>query len=119
MFTIEDYITGWFIYMGLIIGVLAVFWWLTRSIPWLHFKQVLRLLVSAILLAPVSVPETASLWAPAWIVGALELIFGGVEGFMPIGKVLLTAIAVALAVYIPLAVIVAVIRRKKQEKPAQ
>jgi len=118
MFTFEEYLTGWLIYMGLIIGVLAIFWWLTRAIPWLHFKQVLRLIVSAILLAPVAVPETTSLWAPAWIVGALELIFGGVEGFMPIGIVLLTAVGFALAVYVPLAIAIAVIKRKKQASPA-
>lgn len=115
MFTFEEYVIGWLVYMGLIVGVLAIFWWLTRPIPWLYLKQVLRLIVSAILLVPVSVPETTNLWAPAWIVGALELIFGGLDGFMPIGQVLLIAISVALVVYGLLITIKLFVTRKKQE----
>lgn len=113
MFTFEEYLIGWLVYMALIVGVLAVFWWLTRSIPWLYFKQVLRLIVSAILLVPVQIPETDALWAPAWVVGVLELIFAGPEGFMPIGLMLLVAVAIALCVYIVLLFAAAIIRTKK------
>lgn len=119
MFTFEEYLTGWLIYMGLIVGVLGVFWWLTRRIPWLYFKQILRLVVSAILLVPVRVPETADLWAPAWIVGALELIFSGVDAFMPIAQALLIAIGIALAVYALLVLFKLFIFRKKQEHPSE
>jgi len=113
MFTFEEYLTGWLVYMGLIIGVLAVFWWLTRFIKWVSVKHSLRLIVSAILLVPVPVPDTANFWAPAWIVGALELIFSGLENFIPIGQRLLVAVAMALVIYALLTLLWVFIKRRK------
>lgn len=99
MFTFEEYFIGWLVYFAFIIGVLAVFWWLTKAIPWINVKNALRVMVSAVFLVPVRVPETDALWAPAWIVGALELIFSGVEAFIPIGQTLLIAAVLALLIY--------------------
>lgn len=113
MFTFEEYLIGWLIYMALIIGVLAVFWWLTKSIPWVYAKNVLRLIASAILLVPVRVPDTEAFWAPAWIVGALELIFGGLEAFIPVAQVLLIAIGVTLLIYCLLVLILWIVRSKR------
>lgn len=99
MFTFEEYLVGWVVYMALIIGVLAVFWWLTKSIPWMYVKSSLRLIASTILLVPVRVPETEVFWAPAWIVGVLEFIFTGVDAFIPIGQILFIAVVIALLIY--------------------
>lgn len=99
MFGPQEHLIGWLIYFGTTMLILVVFWQLTRPIPWLYLKQGLRLVGTIFLLVPIGVEDT-SFYAPAWVVGFLQLIFSGVEGFMPIGHLLLTAVLIGLIVYV-------------------
>jgi hypothetical protein len=101
MFSPQEYIIGWCLYIIAVVGLLVVFWHITRHIPWFYFKQSLRLIVAALLLLPASVEDAAAYWAPAWIKGFLQLVFGGgMEAFIPIGINLLIAALGALLTYL-------------------
>ncbi len=114
MFSIEEYIIGWAVYLVAVIGLLAVFWRMTRSIPWLYFKQSLRLVVAALLLLPATIEAMPTYWAPAWVKGLLHLIFSGVEGFWPVGRSLLIGVLFTLVVYLVLLIVTHFYQQKRQ-----
>ena len=100
MFSFEEYLWGWSIYILAVLGLLMAFWRLTRSIPWFYLKQCLRLVVATLLLTPAMVGSSNLYWAPAWIQGVLQLIFVGLDDFYPIGRLLLMVVLIALVFYL-------------------
>ncbi len=84
-----DYVIGWCVYMVAVSGCLGVFWYMTRKLPWQVFKECLRLIVAVLVLVP-AVVEPTLYYAPAWLVGAFELLTGNTEqaniAFSWIGK---------------------------------
>ena len=64
----SEYVLAWLAYLLSAVGVLAVWWRVTRFIPWMPFKQLLRVLVAAPMLIPAPVAEGALEWAPALFV---------------------------------------------------
>lgn len=116
MFSAEEHLYGWLIYMAFLIGVFVVFWRLTRRIPWLYTKQAVRLIGSAVLLVPIPVQQGSVFWAPAWVVSILEFIFNGLEGFLPIGRVIIIGVLIALMVYCVLLMVFQIYRQKIQKQ---
>lgn len=116
MFSFEEYIIAWSVYLVSVIVLLAVFWQLTKRIPWLYVKEPLRLLAASLLLVPALVDGTNTFWAPAWIKGLLHLIFSGPEGFWPIGKLLLIGVLATLIVYLLLSIVVRLYQLKRKPK---
>lgn len=116
MFSFQEYLSGWLFYMLCVVALLAVFWQLTKRIPWVHVKQCLRLSVASILLVPAVVEDATLYWAPAWIKGLLTLIFSGEEGVWPIAKLLLIAVLVSFIIYLLLLIAVHFYRQWRDKK---
>ena len=100
MFALEEYLWGWIIYLLAAIGLLTVFWRVTQSIALIYLKQSLRLIIATLLLTPALIENTSWLWSPAWVQGLLQLIFVGMDGFLPVGRHLLIAVCAILIVYL-------------------
>ncbi|MBX2809437.1 MAG: hypothetical protein KTR20_12500 [Cellvibrionaceae bacterium] len=107
----QQHIIGWLVYVAVVIALLSVFWSMTAAIRWFYVKQCLRLSAAALLLMPTLASNTQLYWAPAWVVGFLELIFAGIEGFLPTGRLLLIAVVAALLIYCLLLLTLALYRR--------
>ena len=69
--TTQAYLWGWFAYLIGSVGVLFVWWWLTRPLSrW--GKVPLRTVLTALLLTPWSVSPQHDEWAPAWVVSLFD-----------------------------------------------
>ena len=68
-----EYITTWAVYLLAAVGLLVVWWRMTRIIPWQPLKQLLRVLVAAIVLMPGPVVYGSADWAPALFVLLLDV----------------------------------------------
>lgn len=99
MFSFQEYLIGWILYLCCMVGLLAFFWRITRAMPWLHLKQCSRLSVATLLLVPTRVDAALGYWAPAWVKGLLHGVFYGFEAFWPIGRGLLAIMGFVLVVY--------------------
>ncbi len=64
----NEYLMTWGAYIVAVLGLLLVWWALTRPLPWLWMKQPLRILVAALLLVPAPVAADRVELAPALIV---------------------------------------------------
>jgi hypothetical protein len=117
MFSFEEYIIGWSVYLVAVMGILAVFWRMTRSIPWLHVKQCLRLIVATLFLVPTFVEPQAiqssfHYLSPAWIQGILQLIFSSIEKAIPIGRLLLMSLLGVFIIYLLILIAQYFVRKK-------
>lgn len=120
MFSFQEYIIGWAVYLITVIGLLFCTWYITRGIPWLYVKQVLRLIAATLFLTPIAIDNTTAFYAPAWIKAGLQLVFEGVDGFMPVGHLLLMVLLGVLLVYVLLLIGLQLYRRHKNaESPQQ
>ena len=68
-----EYIMTWAVYLVAAVGLMAVWWRLTRFIPWQTPKQVLRVVLAALILMPAPVIYGSADWAPALFVLLLEV----------------------------------------------
>lgn len=100
----SEYFLSWAVYLLGMLGVLVVAWRISRVWPsWL--KVPLRVLLTAILLAPLSVGNQAVFQAPAWIVGPFEwLVHGKEAGMQAVNELLLYAGCALLALALLVAV---------------
>ena len=73
MLDFAEYTITWAIYLLAALGLLAVWWRMTRVIPWVTVKQVLRVLVAAVILMPAPVVYGSTEWAPALFVLLLDI----------------------------------------------
>ncbi|MFT7223688.1 MAG: hypothetical protein ACI82Z_001228 [Cellvibrionaceae bacterium] len=112
MFTFQEYIIAWTIYLISALSLMGVFWYLSRNIP-TYARQCLRLLLATLLLLPTPVEGLHDyLLAPAWTKGLLELLFSGTEGAISAAKELLGTSVVVISVYLLLFAIQKLYRRK-------
>ena len=98
MFATQDYTNGWLVYIAAAIGLLVVFWRITKGIPWSYVRHPLWITVTVFLLTPAV--GHAHFLAPAWIIGILELLFTGMESFLPMVRLLLIVWLSALVLYV-------------------
>jgi len=94
MLQFGEYTIAWLVYIGAIAGLLVTVHRLFRGLSWRHFIVVA---IAAILLTPAIGLE--HYWAPAWIIGSLELLFGGVEAAFPAGRIILIVSFATLLIY--------------------
>lgn len=97
---IDDYYGfAWACYLAASLGLLIVFWLMTRSL-WSNVANVLRIILAAILLTPwtASMDESNSYLAPALMVSLFEGLNDGLDyalrGAYPIVAVTLLALVV-------------------------
>lgn len=109
MLQFQEYSMAWLVYVLAIIGLLIVTWRLFRAVPSVYIRRIILVTVAVLFVTPVI--GESSYWAPAWIVGALEFLFSGLEGIMRILNILFTVWCVAIVLYSVLHL--AFFRRKK------
>ncbi|RLT99305.1 hypothetical protein [Ketobacter sp.] len=72
MLDFPEYLTTWIVYLLAGVGLMAVWWRLTRVIPWYALRQLLRVAVAAVILMPAPVVYGGADWAPALFVLLLD-----------------------------------------------
>lgn len=97
MIVSQSYLIAWGVYLLSAIGLITVFWRMTRSIPYRDFTKVIRLVVIVILLTPVDIGLDASWFAPAYLVGGYEWILGNSQLAIKAGIHLLGALTLLTA----------------------
>lgn len=119
-----EYTIAWLAYLVSVIGLLVVAWRVFRGIPWCYVRRVLWLTVAVLLLTPAIGTElvatdsasSQNYWAPAWLIGSLEALFGGVDTAIPVAQMVGIVLLVVLAVYTVFSVIMLLVRIRKGEK---
>jgi len=95
---ISSYLTAWGIYLFSAIGLVFVFWRMTRNLKLRRTRRSLRSLVAVILFTPINI-TTGSLWlAPAYLVGSYDWVLGKTEKALEAG--LYISVAYVLMMFI-------------------
>lgn len=92
-----EYTIAWLVYLAAVLGLLIVCWRLFRGIGWRYVRRVLWLTCAVLLLTPAI--GAKDYWAPAWIMGSLEALFGGLDIAIPIATMMGTVLGVVLGLY--------------------
>ncbi len=100
MFTAEEYLTGWLIYLSGAICALVVWWFMTKKIPYKTPRNILRLCVTVVLIMPYPVAYQDPHLAPAFFTSMLEGVFIKDQGFARAGVPVLLAMAISIALYL-------------------
>lgn len=113
MLTMTEYIVSWLIYLVGVLGAIVVWWMITRKIPYLLLRNILRFNAAVILLVPYPILGYEQLMAPAFIMSLLEWLFSDV-GFLRSGTVVIVAVLVVNVSYLVLALLwrLLVVRRR-------
>lgn len=98
MYTEQEYLYGWLVYLGGALLMVICFWVLTAAIRFRAMKTVLRLGAIAFFATPWFASEQMEYLAPAWIIAVFEVIFDGPEAFWRAGAPLLAATGLVMAV---------------------
>mgnify|MGYP003444274186 FL=1 len=69
----SDYTLAWAAYYAGALGALLVWWRMTRPLPWTPVRQLLRILVAALILVPAPVARGMEEMAPALFVLLFDL----------------------------------------------
>lgn len=100
LLTVKGHFLAWVYYLIGAVGLMAVWWFLTRKISHMLTRNMVRLVVAVILIMPYPVLPDQSFLAPAVIMSALEGLFVDGGDFARAGVPLVIAILVALLLYI-------------------
>jgi len=94
-----EYVATWGIYMAGVVGLLAVWWRLTRFIPWYVPRQILRVLPTVLVLVPAPVQVGGIDYAPALFVVLLDsVLVKGADALVALPYVVYALVLGALAV---------------------
>ncbi len=77
MFEQADYLMGWGVYLAGVFTLLAVVWFWTSRWRVVDLRNVVRLLLAAILLTPIATAPGSSYLSPAIVVGLMEFLSEG------------------------------------------
>lgn len=69
-----DYVLAWLIYLVAAVGLLFLFWRLTKILPWRTLRDLLRVLVATVILTPVVVDANTLHIAPISVSMVVEFI---------------------------------------------
>lgn len=119
MLTTEDYLTYWAMYLIGALGLLVVWWFITKKIPNKLVKDGLRLSVAVLLLMPFPVLNHEQFWAPAVGMTFLEIIFGQNQSIGRTGIPLLIVWAFSLAFYLLVETLWSRFKLKRQESSVE
>lgn len=96
MLTQQEYLWAWLAYLLGAVACMAVFWVMTKNIPWRELRDVLRITAGVFMLVPWYSGEESAYLAPAWIASLLEGVFDGHEAFWRAGTPLMVSLVLAL-----------------------
>jgi hypothetical protein len=97
MLEFQEYASGWLVYLLSVMGLLIVTWRLFRAIPWVYPRRIIFLTVLVLFVTPVLGDN--GYWSPAWIVGSLEFLFGGLDSVLPILRIMLLIWLIIILLY--------------------
>lgn len=95
MLTHEEYLTAWGVYILAASGLFSAFWQMTRTLPWLFLKRVMRVSVMVVLFMPWFSYSEQDYLAPAYLITAFEALALGSELWVRAGVPLLFALSSA------------------------
>lgn len=113
MYTEQEYLYGWLIYLLGVAVIVACGWWLTAAIRFKELRQLLRLTAIVTFLVPWYADPDLEYLAPAWLIAAFEGLFESGDAFWRAGTPLLTALAVAIGVALLVQIISTFRKREK------
>ena len=98
MFSFQEYLLGWGVYLFSVIGLLCIYWRMTCFIGWRYLRDCIRLLGAVFLLLPITIEDT-HYWAPAWVSVVLNIIFSELDAVWPIARLFLLILLASYLVY--------------------
>ncbi len=119
MFSFQEYLIGWGIYLFSVVGLLFVYWRMTRFIPWRYLRDCTRLLGAVFLLLPTVIEESSNYWAPAWIKALLNIIFSEIDAVWPIARLFLIVLLASYLIYFVLLLISAGMSKMRSNSSAE
>jgi hypothetical protein len=111
MFSFQEYIIGWGVYLFAVVALLFVYWRMTRFIIWRHARDCARLSGAVFLLLPVTIDSGSYFWAPAWIKALLNIIFVNPDVYWPVARLFLLALFSTYLVYFLLSFFISLINK--------
>lgn len=105
MYTQEEYLYGWLIYLVGVIILMGCGWILTAGIPSKEIRHLLRIIAGVTFIVPWYASPDLDALAPAWIIAAFEGIFDGGDAFWRAGTPLLSSLAAAVVISLVLQLI--------------
>lgn len=119
MFSTEEYLTTWTIYLLSAAGLMVVWWFLTGLLRISVLRNMLRVSAAVALIMPYPVPEQEAFLAPAVMMTFLEGLFFEDHGFSHAGLPLLIAVVLANVAYLIIDLLLQLFRRKPADGPKQ
>jgi hypothetical protein len=119
MFTTEDYLYGWLLYIAAGLVFFACWWYLTAKIKTIEIRAVLRTGAAVTMFVPWYTSPDMDYLAPAVLMAAMEGIFDGNGAFWRAGTPLLIALAVGIAGSLIYAVVRRVVSGKSETEASE
>jgi len=113
MYTQEEYLYGWLLYLAGVALLMGCGWLLTARLRWKPLRQVLRLLAAVLLLVPWYANPDMAYLAPAWIIAGFEGVFE--DNFWRAGGPLLSALAVGLISVVVVQLVMRAVGKRKEQ----
>lgn len=112
MYTQEEYLYGWLLYLAGVLLLMGCGWLLTARIGWRPLRHLLRLLAAVTFLVPWYANPDMAYLAPAWIIAGFEGVFE--NNFWRAGGPLLSALAAALLLGILVQLILRAVENRRE-----
>lgn len=116
MFSTEEYLTTWAVYLLSAAGLMVVWWYLTGFLRINVLRNMLRVSAAVALIMPYPVPEQEAFLAPAIMMTFLEGLFFEDYGFSHAGIPLLIIVVLANVIYLIIDLLLHLVRGKPAEK---
>lgn len=116
MFSTEEYLTTWAVYLLSAAGLMVVWWYLTGFLRIGVLRNMLRVSAAVALIMPYPVPEQEAFLAPAIMMTFLEGLFFEDYGFSHAGIPLLIIVVLANVIYLIIDLLLHLVRGKPAEK---
>lgn len=119
MFSTQEYLTTWAAYLLSSAGLMVVWWYMTKLLPFAVLRNMLRVSVAVALVMPYPVPGQEGFLAPATMMTFLEGLFFEDYGFSHAGIPLLIAVVAANVIYLIVDLSLYALRGKPKAAPAK
>lgn len=94
----SGYVSAWLIYLMSALGLVIVFWRMTRGLKWRRTRRSLRAIVAVVLFTPINIGPDGLWLAPAYLVGLYDWIQGDFEKAQQAGVFMLYAFVLMIIV---------------------
>lgn len=81
----SSYLISWCIYLIAAVGLVCVFWRMTRNLKLRRTRRSLRALVAVVFFTPINIGVNSHWLAPAYLVGAYDWVLGRSEKALEAG----------------------------------